>query len=146
VRPGVRSRAIAVAATPALSPRVAAWWLGAGALVGAWLALRAWTPDPDPAHALCALRRVAHVGCATCGLTRALAALARGRLGEAVALHPMAPIVAAEIALVWGWWGLSLVRLVRSPGQAWIPRAIAANAVAFLLVWVVRLLAGKIPV
>ena len=88
---------------------------------------------------------MAHIGCATCGLTRALAALARGRFGEALVLHPMAPVVAAEIALVWGWWGLSLTRLVRSPGQAWVPRAIAVNAAAFLLLWIVRLLTGTIP-
>jgi hypothetical protein len=31
------------------------------------------------------------------------------------------------------------------PDQRWIPWVIAANAAAFLLVWLVRLVAGTIP-
>ena len=127
------------------SPRTA-WWLCGLAAAGTWLALRAWTPVDDPAHAMCALRRIAHVGCATCGLTRALAALARGNPGASLALHPMAAALAIELAAAWSWWGLALARDRRELDQRWIPWAIAANAAAFLLVWVARLLTGTIPV
>jgi hypothetical protein len=112
---------------------------------GAWLALSAWTPTGDPAGAVCALRRIAHVGCATCGLSRALAALARGDLGAALAYHPMALVLAGELAAAWGWTGLKLARSTRMPDQRWIPWAVAANAAAFLTVWVVRLATGTLP-
>ena len=124
-------------------PAWVVWWLCGLAAAGAWLALRAWTPAGDP---VCALRRIAHIGCATCGLTRALAALARGDLGAAFALHPMALVLAAELAAAWGASGLALARNARLADQRWIPWAIAANGAAFLLVWIVRLLTGTIPV
>jgi hypothetical protein len=123
-----------------------AWWLFGLAAAGAWLVLRAWTPEGDPAHAVCALRRIAHVGCATCGLTRALGALARGDLGAALAFHPMALVLAGELAVAWGAAGLALARRTRILDQRWIPWAFAANATAFLLVWVARLVTGTIPV
>ena len=127
------------------SPRTA-WWLCGLAAAGAWLALRAWTPVDDPAQVLCALRQFAHIGCPTCGLTRALAALTRGNLGASLVLHPMAVVLAIELAAAWAWWGRALARGQRDLDQRWIPWAIAANAAAFLLVWVVRLLTGTIPV
>ena len=123
-----------------------AWWLCGLAAAGAWLALRAWTPVDDPATAMCALRRIAHIGCPTCGLTRALAALARGELGASLALHPMAAVLAIELGAVWAWWGLGLARARSALDQRWIPWAVAANAAAFLVLWVVRLLTGTIPV
>jgi len=131
-------------ATP--RPAWAVWWLCGLAVAGAWLALRGWTPSGDPGHAVCALRRIAHIGCATCGLTRALAALARGDLGASLAFHPMGLVFAVELAAAWGASGVALARGARLPDQRWIPWVIAANAAAFLLVWVVRLLTGTIPV
>ena len=123
-----------------------AWWLCGLVAAGAWLALRAWTPVDDPANAMCALRRIAHIGCPTCGLTRALAALAKGELGTSLALHPMAAVLAIELGAVWAWWGLGLARARGALDQRWIPWAVAANAAAFLVLWVVRLLTGTIPV
>ena len=137
----------AQAARGGLAPPRAAWmvWGLCGlAVVGAWLALRGWTPA-DPGQAVCALRRIAHIGCATCGLTRALAALARGDLGASLAFHPMVLVLAAELAAAWGASGVALARNTRLPDQRWIPWVIAANAAAFLLVWAVRLLSGTIP-
>jgi len=126
-------------------PAWAIWWLCGLAAVAGWLVLRAWTPSGDPTHAVCALRRIAHIGCATCGLTRALAALARGNLGAALAFHPMALGLTGELAAAWGGSGLALARGSRMPDQRWIPWVIAANAAAFLLVWLVRLVTGTIP-
>jgi hypothetical protein len=144
----MKSAALTVARVPAasgLSP-AAAWALCGLAAAGAWMALRSWTPVDDPAGGVCALRSIAHVGCATCGLSRALAALAAGRLGASLALHPMALVLAIELATAWGWWGARLARGRPGWDQRWIPWAVAANAAAFLLVWVVRLLTGTIPV
>ena len=122
-----------------------AWALCGVAAAGAGLALRAWTPVDDPALALCSLRRIVHIGCATCGLTRALAALAQGHLAASLRLHPMAAVLVIELAAAWGWWGHALARGPRDLDQRWIPWAIALNAAAFLLMWIVRLLTGTIP-
>ena len=123
-----------------------AWWLWGLAAAGAWLALRAWTRVDDPAHAVCALRRIAHIGCATCGLTRALAALARGDVRAVLALHPMALVLAGELAVAWCLSGLAVARRTRMLDQGWFPWVVAANAAAFLLVWLARLATGTIPV
>lgn len=136
--------AVGRSATPT-RPAWTAWWLCGLAAAGAWLALRAWTAAGDPAHAVCALRRIAHVGCATCGLTRGLAALARGDLGAALAFHPMALVLGGELAAAWGWSGLALARRARDLDQRWIPWAVLANAAAFLVVWVTRIVTGTIP-
>jgi hypothetical protein len=50
---------------------------------------------------LCPFRRVTGVRCPLCGLTRATRALTRGDIRDAVALHPLAPLlwVVAALAL-----------------------------------------------
>ena len=144
----MKSAALTAARSPAVSrgSPVAAWALCGVAAVGAWLTLRAWPPIDDPERAMCVLRRVAHIGCATCGLTRALAALARGEIAASLVLHPMALVLAVELAGVWAWWGARLARGRAVWDQGWIPWAIAVNTAAFLLVWVARLLTGTIPI
>ncbi len=128
-----------------LMARRAAWALCGVALVAAGLALRAWTPVSDPAHALCALRRVAGVPCATCGLTRALVLLARGEWHASFALHPMAVVLAAQLAAGWLVWGVALARRWRAMPDRWLPHAVAANAAALLLLWLARLATGTLP-
>jgi Protein of unknown function (DUF2752) len=56
---------------------------------------------------LCPFRRVTGKRCPLCGLTRATNALARGDVGEALALSPLAPLlwVAAVLALTRPWNG-----------------------------------------
>ncbi|MCW3019404.1 MAG: hypothetical protein JWN10_1712 [Solirubrobacterales bacterium] len=50
---------------------------------------------------LCPFRRMTGIRCPLCGLTHATRALTRGDIGNAVALHPFAPLlwVAAALAL-----------------------------------------------
>ena len=123
-----------------------AWWVLGLTAAGAWVALRAWTPLDDPAPGMCALRRIAHVGCATCGLTRAFGALAKGDLGAALAYHPMALVLAGEAAAAWTAWGFALARGAPAPEARGVPRALAVNALAFVLVWVARLVTNTLPV
>lgn len=48
---------------------------------------------------LCPFRRVTGFRCPLCGLTRATRALTRGDIGNAMALHPVAPLLWAVAAL-----------------------------------------------
>lgn len=93
----------------------------------------------------CAFRDLFHLACPTCGFTRALVALAHGRLGNALAWHPLAPLVVIELAIGWLVWG----RVVMSGARPPAPRALAwlalANGIAFLATWVARLALGALP-
>ncbi len=127
-----------------LSPRT--WWLAAGAVgLGAWAVLAVWTPPDDPSATLCLFHRVTGIGCAGCGLTRALALLAKGQWSAAFAVHPLAPVLAVEAA---GGWllGLAVVeRRLRAPSLRQVNGWLIANAVALIAIWVTRLATGTLP-
>jgi hypothetical protein len=127
-----------------ISPRAA--WLSAGAIgLGAWAVLALWTPPDDPAATLCFFHRLTGVGCAGCGLTRALALLAKGQWNAAVALHPLAPVLAAEAAGAW-LLGLAVIeRRMRAPSLRLVNGWLIANAAALIAVWVIRLATGALP-
>ncbi len=130
-------------------PRAAPWaaWLLCGlAVAGAWLALRVWAPGVTGGEPLCLLRRVAHVECTTCGLTRAFALLAGGEWRASFALHPLALPLAVQFVVGWAAWGAALARGRAGFLDRWLPAAVMADACALLAVWVVRLVAGALPV
>jgi hypothetical protein len=97
---------------------------------------------PCPFHAL------AGVPCPTCFGLRALAALAHGRIGEAIALHPFFALAALLLA-AWGVFSVALLLAGRrelpagwgrtaSRAALWgIPIALAANWI-YLLLWTRR--------
>lgn len=112
-------------------------------------------PAGDPGLVLCPSRRLLGLPCPGCGMTRALAALLRGDLAGAFALHPWAPALAAQLALGWGAWGWSLRgtsgrrtlgRRGRRAGPAsWIGPALLANLAALAALWLGRLATGTLP-
>jgi len=139
------SLAPARALAPALRRR-GAWlaWLAAGAALAlAWAALDAARAAGD--EPLCALRRVSGLACPTCGVTRALALLARGAWRESLALHPWAAALALQAALAWALWAAWLAGRLRARPDRWIPHALAVNVVALLALWLARLLTGTLP-
>lgn len=97
-------------------------------------------PGPD----LCLFHRLTGCACPSCGLTRAVVALAHGEPIQALRLHPLAPLVLAEVAwvwLLWGretWGGASFPRLL-------VIRVALATAVLALAVWVGRAALGVLP-
>jgi hypothetical protein len=93
----------------------------------------------------CALRETLHVGCATCGFTRALTALAQGDLAASLALHPLVLPIVVEVAVAWALWGAGLWRGAALIRARWLARAAAATAVAGALIWLVRLATGTLP-
>jgi hypothetical protein len=147
----------------ALAPATRRWaprltWLVAGVtgVIGAsLLGASAHTLAGDP---VCLLRRIAHVPCPTCGMTRALALLVAGDWRGALTLHPWAPVIALEIGAGWALWGATLMRTPR-PGRGvlaglarWgaaleprLPQVVALNAAALLALWLVRLATGTLP-
>ncbi|MCC6348934.1 MAG: DUF2752 domain-containing protein [Candidatus Eisenbacteria bacterium] len=130
-------------AGPRAAARGRAWrtWRNAGlAMLGAWLLLAAWTPPEDAAWSVCLFRRVTHVECPTCGMTRALSLLAHGRPAASLAKHPLAAPLAAEAALLWLLAPLALVRGWRPP-RAWLRAWAVAHGAALLIVWGARLVA-----
>ena len=93
-----------------------------GAVLLAALAARlviAWTGRFAPEVVFCPFRALTGLPCLTCGGTRALAALASGRITEAVALNPLVALTAAGLIT------LALIdatrRLARRPPLRWLP-------------------------
>jgi hypothetical protein len=91
---------------------------------------------------LCPFRRITHLPCPGCGMTRALLALLRGDLHSALAVHPLSPFVAV---LLGGWWLNNLLVALGRPKAVIVPTPIARLwwvALAITLVWWVARLAG----
>ncbi|MFL6263747.1 MAG: DUF2752 domain-containing protein [Thermoanaerobaculia bacterium] len=121
-------------------------WLLVGLIGAAGLAvLHVWHPADGPATAFCLSRRLFHLPCPTCGMTRAFALLAKGSWGAAVALHPLAPVLALEMILGWLAWGAALAvqRPLRLPVR--IETLALAHLGVFLALWVGRAATGTLP-
>ncbi|HEY1497587.1 MAG TPA: DUF2752 domain-containing protein [Candidatus Solibacter sp.] len=71
-----------------LLPRLAA-------LLAAFAVLYFFTPPDLP---VCAFRWLTGRPCPLCGLTHAVFALAKGRIGEAIRLHPLSPLAIVMLA------------------------------------------------
>jgi hypothetical protein len=126
--------------------RISWAWLLAGLVGAAGLAvLHVWHPSDDPATAFCLSRRLFHLPCPACGMTRAFALLAKGEWSAAFTLHPFAPVLALEMILGWLGWGaaLALRRPLRLPVR--IEILTAAHVGVLLALWVGRAATGTLP-
>jgi Protein of unknown function (DUF2752) len=121
-------------------------WLLAGLAGAAGLAvLHVWHPSNDPAMVLCLSRRLLHLPCPACGMTRAFALLAKGEWSAAVTLHPLAPVLALEMILGWLAWGaaLALRRPFRLPAR--IETVTLAHVAVLCALWLGRAATGTLP-
>jgi hypothetical protein len=121
-------------------------WLLAGLAGAVGLAvLHVWFPSGDPAAALCLSRRLLHLPCPGCGLTRAFASLAKGEWAAALRLHPLAPVLALEALLGWLAWGAALAarRSFRLP--AGVDTLTLTHAAVLLALWLGRAATGTLP-
>jgi hypothetical protein len=80
-------------------------------------------------------------------MTRAFAALAKGNWSAAVALHPLAPVVAAELVLGWAAWGILLAsgQSFHQLRQIRIDSLLLANLAALVALWLGRVATGTLP-
>lgn len=136
----------------ALSPRdrraLVRWLAAGGAGLLAFALLRAVTPPPPDVLPLCLVRRVLGLPCPGCGMTRALAHLARGEWRAALALHPLAPLLAAELALGWAAAGAAVLSRAKAAAElwrSWVPAVLAADGALLVAVWAGRLASGTWP-
>jgi hypothetical protein len=130
-------------------PRRMTWRPGVGLVAAPFAAavlLAAWDPARRGGPPLCPLRACTGVNCPGCGLTRAAGSAVRGRWHEAMTLHPLIPLVLAELAV--GWFFLVAQRFGRAPmlSRALLVSLLWLNAAAFVGVWLWRLHSGWIHV
>lgn len=120
------------------------WVLAGLAGLAGLAAFHVWIPSGDSASAICLLRRLFHLPCPGCGLTRAFAALAKGNWSAAVTLHPLAPVLAFEMGAGWALWGMAIAgRPLRLPLR--IDAVLLGNSAAFLALWLGRTATGTLP-
>lgn len=118
-------------------------WLAAGAAplgvaagaVGACVALGQLSPS-DNGTTLCPTKALLGVDCPICGATRAVAAMGRLQLGQALDHNVLLALAVPLVVVVWArWWWQRTGRTVhplQPPRWAWV--ALGAAAVAFTVV------------
>lgn len=121
-------------------------WLAAGAAAAAVFFGVGWGLPNGLGFSVCAFKAITGIPCPGCGLTRAMAALARGELILSLHFHPFAPLFAAQAAALWVAIGASIVRHrpFNIPSRL-VGHLIAWQGAALLALWIGRLATGTLP-
>ncbi len=106
--------------------------------------LAVWDPARNGGPPSCPYALVTGHACPGCGLTRAVGALLRGRVHEALGWHPLAPLLVAQVALACLAYVVAGPHLRRRLPAGVVPAVLVANAALLLGVWVVRGLTGDL--
>lgn len=127
--------------------RRSAWLWALAGLAGLAIAvvLHLWVPGSGPETSFCFSRRVLGLPCPGCGLTRAFAHLAKGQWSAALAAHPLAPVLAVEIVLLWLAWGRSALQGLPRPQPAWLTPVVIGHVAVLCALWLGRLSTGSLP-
>jgi len=121
-------------------------WLGAGVTAVALFVAAGLVGLPEgPGFIVCAFRRLTGIPCPGCGLTRAMAALARGELLLALHFHPFAPLVLAEAGALWAGIGASVLGRPLQLPPRFLERVVVWQTAAFVALWLGRLATGTLP-
>lgn len=121
-------------------------WVLAGLFGLAGLtAFHAWTPSGDASGSICLSRRLLHLPCPGCGMTRAFAHLAKGEWAAAAKDHPLSFVLALELGLGWAAWGAALAarRPFRLPVR--LDVLLIGHAFALVALWLGRAATGTLP-
>ena len=118
----------------------------AAVFAASFLGIDRWRTDLLPAAVsesgtICLLRNLTGLPCPTCGMTRSFCAISRGRVGAAIDLHPLGPIIYAVFALVMVRSGLVAVsgRMRWNLAGRVLVWSVPVLAAATVVVWIVRL-------
>jgi Protein of unknown function (DUF2752) len=121
------------------------WTLAGLAGLAALLILHAWVPLPGAQNSVCLFRRLTGIPCPGCGMTRAMAHLAKGEWAAAARDHLLAFPLAAEVAVAWLAWGAALSgrRRLRLPVryESWV----LGHLAVLVVFWLGRLATGTLP-
>ena len=138
----------AAGAPPAGRPparRLHAWLLAGAAGFAGLAVLHFWTPAEHGGFILCPMRLFAGLPCPGCGMTRAMAHLAKGEWAAAWRDHPFSPFLAVELASGWAAWGAVLAGWLRAPRIARPDLLAAGHAAVLVGLWIGRLATGTLP-
>ncbi len=131
------------------SPAARLWLLAGLAGLAGLAILHVWVPSGDSASAICLSRRLFHLPCPGCGMTRAFAHLAKGEWAAALRDHPLAPVVGLQMILGWAAWGMTAVakRPLRLPVrlESLLLALLLANIAALAALWLGRVATGTLP-
>ncbi|HEV8582380.1 MAG TPA: DUF2752 domain-containing protein [Thermoanaerobaculia bacterium] len=126
------------------SPAARLWWITGLAGLAGLAILHVWVPSEDAASAICLSRRLLHLPCPGCGMTRAFAHLAKGEWSAALRDHPLSPVVAVELIAGWAAWGWTMTgRPFRLAVR--FETLVLANVAALIALWLGRAAIGTLP-
>lgn len=108
------------------------------------LLLAVFTPTDD-SPTFCPFALCTGTACPGCGMTRAISALVRGDLDLALTYHPLVPLVMAQAAIAWVWYGSGRRGRQGPPNSHLVNVVLIGTTAALLVVWVVRLATGTLP-
>ena len=126
------------------SPAARLWLLAGLAGLAGLAVFHVWVPSTDAAGAVGFSRRLFHLPCPACGMTRAFAHLAKGEWSAAVRDHPLAPALALEVVLGWAAWGVALVTARPFCLPVRLDTLLLANAAALVALWLGRAATGTL--
>jgi len=116
------------------------YWLGPFALA----LLLAWTPTDD-GPTICPFALLTGLACPGCGMTRALAYLVRGDLGQAIDYHPLSLVLALAGAVGIVWLAGKQKWDWPAPSLKVVNLALMAAGVLLMGVWFTRIATGTLP-
>jgi len=94
---------------------------------------------------ICPFALCTGTACPGCGMTRAASALLRGDFDVAMALHPLMPLIALQLAGGWVWYLLRRSGRVQAMSTRTLNAVLIVTGLALLAVWVSRLVGGTLP-
>lgn len=106
-----------------------------------------WNPS-NKGLPLCGFKLSTGIACPGCGMTRALATLAKGDIAQSVAYHAFAPVVAIGAVGAWMALAIGLVtgrNLMPDLNARRATVALLASIGLFLAYWLFRLWRGTAP-
>jgi hypothetical protein len=121
------------------------WAVAGSAGLAGFLLFHWWVPAAGVQNSPCLLRRLAGIPCPGCGMTRALAHLAKGEWAAAVHDHLLAYPLAAELLLVWLAWAVLLARRRPVAVPASLDRWMLGHVAVLAAVWLGRAATGTLP-